>query len=35
MNDSVTEVSGAWIKDQRVVMKATFTGKVKAPARKR
>lgn len=47
VNDSVTEVSGAWIKDQRVVvskgkvteyrvvMKVTFMVKDKAPARKR
>lgn len=47
VNDSVTEVSGAWIKDQRVVvskgkvteyrvvMKVTFMVKDKAPARKK
>jgi dodecin len=47
VNDSVTEVTGAWIKDQRVVvtkgsvteyrvvMKVTFIVKDKAPARKK
>jgi flavin-binding protein dodecin len=47
VNDSVTEVTGAWIKDQRVVvskgkvteyrvvMKVTFMVKDKAPARKK
>ena len=47
VNDSVTEVSGAWVKDQRVVvskgkvteyrvvMKVTFMVRDKAPARKK
>jgi flavin-binding protein dodecin len=47
VNDSVTEVTGAWIKDQRVVvtkgsvteyrvvMKVTFIVKDKAPTRKK
>lgn len=47
VNDSVTEVTGAWIKDQRVVVskgkivefrvvaKVTFIVKAKVPARKK